>query len=111
MEKKVMLMVSIRTSDWNRDAHPFTSAPPFENIPPEARGLACSSPLWPKTDAFPNSVVTRNISAPKMSIFKNKMYQSAFVKKLAVTTKWTDNTDFSKSVKINAFPHEINLIV
>lgn len=76
-----MLMVSIRTSDWNRDANPFVSAPPFENIPPEVRGLACSSPLWPKTDAFPNSVVTRIISAPKMSIFKNKMYQLAFVNK------------------------------
>lgn len=82
MEKKVMLTVSIRTSDWNGDAHPFTLAPPFENIPPEARGLACSSPLWSKIDAFPNSVVTRNISAPKMSIFKNKMYQLAVVKKL-----------------------------
>ncbi|KAF4347622.1 hypothetical protein F8388_024385 [Cannabis sativa] len=37
--------VIIRTSDWNRDDHTFTSAPPFEYIPPEARGLACSSPL------------------------------------------------------------------
>ena len=81
MGSKVMLMVSIRTSDWNRDGHPFMSAPPFENIPPEARGLEYSSPLWPKTDAFPNSVVTRNISAPKMSIFKNKMYQSAHLLK------------------------------
>ena len=79
-------MVSIHTSDWNRDAHPFTLAPPFENIPPVARGLACSSPLWPKTDAFPISDVTRKISAPKMSIFKKKIYQSAFVNMLAVTT-------------------------
>jgi len=64
-----MLMVSIRTSDWNRDTHPFGSRPPFENIPPAARGLPCSSPLWPKTDAFPKIVVTRKISAPKMSAF------------------------------------------
>jgi hypothetical protein len=71
-EKKVMLMVSIRTSDWNRDAHPFASAAPFENIPPEDRGLACSSPLWPKTDAFPNSVVTRNISAPKCQFSRTR---------------------------------------
>lgn len=56
-------MVSIRTSDWNADVHPFISAPPFENIPPVVRGLACSSPLWSKRDAFSNSVVTRNISA------------------------------------------------
>lgn len=44
-EKNVMLMVSIRTSDWNDDGHTFRLALPFENIAPEARGLACSSPL------------------------------------------------------------------
>lgn len=80
-----MLMVSIHTSDCNGDAHLFTLAPPFENIPPEARGLASSSPLWSKTDAFPKSVVTRNISASKRSIFKNKMYQLALVKKLVIS--------------------------
>ena len=36
--------------------------------------------MLPKTDAFPNNVVTRHISPPKMSIFKNEMYQSALLK-------------------------------
>lgn len=85
-------MVSIHTSDWNGDAHLFTLAPAFEYIPPEARGLACSSPLCSKTDAFPNSVVTRTISASKRSISKNKMYQLALVKKLEISHHSMDTT-------------------
>lgn len=58
-------MVSIHTSDWNPDAHPFMSAAPFENNPPVVIGLPCSSPFWSKIEAFPNSAVTRKISGSK----------------------------------------------
>lgn len=93
-----MLMVSIHTSDWKGDdAHLFALAPPFEYIPPEARGLACSSILCSKTDALPNSVVTRNISASKRSISKNKMYQLALVKKLVISHH---NMDTTRTVKL-----------
>lgn len=89
--KEVMLIVSIHTSDWNGDAHLSILAPPFEYIPPEARGLACSSPLWSKTEAFPNSVVTRKSSASKMSISKNKTYQLAVVNKSVSSHHNMDN--------------------
>lgn len=95
IKQKVMLIVSVRTSDGNGDVHLFTLAPPLEYIPPEARGLTCSIPLCSKTEAFPNSVVTSNISAPKQSIFKNKMYQSAFVNKLVASHQKMDKGKIS----------------
>lgn len=52
------------TSELIADAHPFISAAPLENNPPFVIGLPCSTPLWSKSDAFPNSAVIRKISAP-----------------------------------------------
>jgi len=72
-------MVSIHTSDWNADVHPFMSvAAPFEYNPPVVSGLPCSRPLWFKRDAFSNSVETRKISAPTLQL------QAQDVEKLAV---------------------------
>lgn len=70
-------MVSIHTSDWNADVHPFMSvAAPFEYNPPDVSGLPCSRPLWLKWEAFSNSVETRIISVSNCN-FKNKMYKLA----------------------------------